>query len=261
MSKIAKRAISYLSFFALAGVILLSCATFYTDKSKQIKIATGRLIEGNHGYVSIPPSDNEFDSISGKLQNAFSKYPEDFLAEHIDYVVIYKRLFYLDYFEDERSELAGTIGKRTVFVTLRDGLWYVENVFHHEFNHLLAEEYYALFDKEKWKSFNPSDFDYQGRYASWAYVEMHGTSQPWFDTTCLHQGFLSEYSKTRLIEDLARYAEALFMSSREFWDAYDRFENVKGKAKLAIDFYNKLHPIFTEEYFRELTIQQEGIKN
>ncbi|MGB3341427.1 MAG: hypothetical protein WBB37_08100 [bacterium] len=149
-------------------------------------------------------------------------------------------------------DFAGTIGENTVFVTLRDGLWYVENVFHHELNHMLSDRHYALFNREKWKSFNPSDFNYKGRYAPWTYVVNHGTSQPWFDTTYLHQGFLSEYSKTRLCEDFARYAEALFMSEKRFWDAFDKYERVREKAKLTIDFYTRLDSMFTEDYFREL---------
>lgn len=36
------------------------------------------------------------------------------------------------------------------------------------------------------------------------------------------------------------------------WDAFDKYERVKDKAKLVIEFYNKLHPTFTEEFFRGL---------
>jgi hypothetical protein len=228
----------------------------YTTKVKDVRIRKGRHVENEHGYIAIPPSQSEFNSMSHEIQKALSKYPKELLTEHIDYVVMFRSLTSVSYFDDEELKYGGTVSQKHVIITLRDGLEYVENIFHHEFNHVLANEHYELFDRERWEDSNPTDFNYHGRYGSSTYIIKHGTSQPWFDTTYLHQGFLSEYSKTKLVEDVARYAEALFLSEQRFWDAFDNYERVRAKARLLIDFYYKLDPIFTEEYFRELENQQ-----
>jgi hypothetical protein len=247
-----------ISLLVIAGILMFSCATMqYTPKTKDVTISKGRPADDENRFIAIPPNSSEFVSMSKEIQKALKKYPKDFLISHVHYVVLYRSMTSVSYFDDDDLEFAGTIGHKYVYVTLRDGLGYVENVFHHEFNHILADDHYELFDREGWENLNPPDFRYEGRYTSYVYVVEHGTSQPWFDTTFLPQGFLSEYSKTTLIEDFARYAEALFMSEKEFWDAYDKYEKVRGKADLCIEFYNKLHPIFTGAYFRDLRIEQE----
>lgn|GEM_PF-6252756 len=253
-----KRILYYIFILVILYPWLDGCVAkrTYIDESTRIKFVSGRSLDSlKIGWESISPTRKQFSNIRKELQKAFNKYPDNFLIHYLDMIIIYAELNY------QGVEYAGSLNmpRRCIFVTLRDGLSYVENVFHHELNTILLEKECKLFDAEKWSSCNPEDFSYWDTTRGCEYVRTHGTSQPWVDTTYFHQGFTSKYSMTSLDNDLSRYAEALFMSEKEFWDAFDEYERVREKARLTINFYNKLHPMFTEEYFRGPGNQQ-GVK-
>lgn len=225
----------------------------YIDKSTGIKFIFGDSDSSSHRIKLIAPTKTQFSNTIKELQKAFNKYPKDFLIHYFEMIIIYDKMTH-----QKGVERAGGLNmhRRCIFIALRDGVGYVENIFHHMFNAILQiKERKSI--RGDWFRCNPEGFSYWGGRQGFNYIKTHGTSQPWFDTTYLHQGFTSEYSMTSLDNDLSRYAEALFMSRKEFWDAFDKYERVRAKARLLIDLYNKLHPMFTEEYFRELGTQQE----
>lgn len=194
----------------------------------------------------IQMNDAQFLEVKKELQNAFQKYPPELLSKYLEKVIVFESMNLYG------AEYAGTFVNNTAYLTLRDGISYIESVFHHEFNTILLEHHPELFNRFEWISHNPDSFVYWDASRGVEYLKKYGTSQPAFETTYLSDGFLCKYSMTSLDNDLSRYAEGLFTSKKEFWDAFDTFEKVRNKAGTAIEFYNKLNPIFTEKYFRRL---------
>jgi hypothetical protein len=51
------------------------------------------------------------------------------------------------------------------------------------------------------------------------------------------------------------FAQNLFRPEKNFWNYVDRFPRIKQKAKLLINFYNKISAMYTEQYFRKMENQ------
>ena len=68
----------------------------------------------------------------------------------------------------------------------------------------------------------------------------------------LNKGYLAAYSLSNWENDFNMYAEYIFSGDPQFWNLVDDYPLIKEKTKLVIDFYQQLHPVFTENYFRLL---------
>jgi hypothetical protein len=53
--------------------------------------------------------------------------------------------------------------------------------------------------------------------------------------------------------DINTFAQNIFSPSENFWKIADGYLRIKKKVKILIDFYNKIDPMFTEDYFRRLS--------
>jgi len=137
-----KRVLYYTFILAIFYPWLDGCVAkrTYIDESTQIKFVSGRSLDGvKKDWKSITPTRKQFSNTKKELQKAFSKYPNNFLIHYLDMIIIYAKLNY------QGVEYAGSINrdKKCIFITLRDGLSYVENIFHHEFNTILLDKEYG----------------------------------------------------------------------------------------------------------------------
>ena len=147
----------------------------------------------------------------------------------------------------------------------------IEQTFHHEFSHLLFLKYIKNFSVINWRKNLPQNFSYEEDYVDEIYESserlyyivyrgfLNNCGYPWynfkleFDDHFLKMGFLFGYATYSLHEDFASIAENLFRPRPEFWDFVSRYEKIREKTQLVIDFYHSIDPIFTEEYFRRFS--------
>src|SRR5262249_10670483 len=123
--------------------------------------------------------------------------------------------------------------------------------FHHEFSSILFRNYPSLLDTIAWKNANIPGFDYNDPEAGVGAIRKNQSSQE-LDTALCAKGFLTQYAYSSLENDINTVAQNLFKPSHGFWEIVDRYPRINRKTKLLIAFYNQLHSVFTESYFRQM---------
>jgi len=196
------------------------------------------------------------------VMRELGKYPKSVVSKTI------RRIYILGEMLVYRSlRFAGTASHECVYIVVRDrSLGYtddfVESVFHQEYSTLLLNRHLMYFDQKSWKAVNPEGFAYLGPN-SWdrvrgkdggarAMTKAKGSVLLSSDPARVRQGFLSRYAMSSIENDFNAYAAALFRNDTGFWKHVEKHAAVKKKAELAIEFYHKIDPTFTREYFRKL---------
>jgi len=193
----------------------------------------------------LPP---ERERAVSAIRSAMMKYPPSLLAGNVRAVYIVRSL------EFDGISAGATNSADEVYIAddeVQQGFTdeWLERAFHHEFSSILLRNYEGSFREADWLAANPAGFRYgesgvdsikAGRASEEPVPEQH------------QQGFLHEYGRGALEDDFNSFAESLFSNSRDFWKAVDRFEGVRKKTQLAIEFYHSLDPSFTEAMFRNL---------
>ena len=183
------------------------------------------------------------------LKIALDKYSKNVLDENL------RKVYLLGDLNFYGVAYGGTYYDKSVFMVIKSDLEgytdaYVEKTFHHEFSSILFYKYKSDFDEEHWVGANALEFKYGN--GGLEAIKSGNTSLK-FDEQCNKLGLLNEYSKASVEEDFNEMEGNLFLSSKEFWEVVDKYDRIKKKIKLMIEFYNKIDPMFTEEYFRGLT--------
>ena len=94
---------------------------------------------------------------------------------------------------------------------------------------------------------NPAGFRYgKGGLAA----IMNSKADMKLDPALNERGFLTAYGEASFEEDFNLYCQNLFNGGEPFWKLADTYPKIKAKTDLAILFYNKIDPVFTESYFR-----------
>jgi len=202
------------------------------------------------------------------VRYALSKYPEPMIRKTI------RRIYILGEMVVYRSlRFAGTASHECVYVVVGDKSWgytndFIESVFHQEYSTLLLNRHLGHFDQKGWRSANPEGFAYLGPN-SWdrvrgkdggaqAMTKTAGSVLLSSDPANVRKGFLSKYAMSSIENDFNAYAAAMFRNETGFWEHAARYAPVKKKADLAIEFYRRIDPIFTREYFRSLPSSAAG---
>ena len=128
---------------------------------------------------------------------------------------------------------------------------YMEQTFHHEYSSILYRNYPSFIDEEAWKEANITGFDYNDPENGVGAIRNNESSQD-LDTALCKKGFLTQYSLSGIENDINTFAQNIFSPSAGFWKIVDQYPRIKRKVKLLIDFYNRIDPLFTVEYFKNL---------
>jgi len=191
---------------------------------------------------------DEIPRMQKVLGKALGKYPAELLKKNLKGIYVFKTMFFLG------LQYGGTYHKRKVYITnngIENGYsnYYIEGTFHHEFSSVLMKRHTRYFKKEAWLETNPPGFAY-GKGG----VEALRTEETnlKLDSNLFETGFLNEYSQASIEEDFNCYAEYLFLTDPDFWVAWENNEAIRRKTAILIRFYQRIDPIFTLEYFREL---------
>lgn len=188
------------------------------------------------------------------LAHALKKYPPEVLKRDLKAVYVLSELRYSGVIT------SGTNSRTSVYLKIGDvekGFTdaHIEGVFHAEFSSILLRNHSNLFDKMAWQDVNPPGFKYLGNGVDAVKQKKARTML----NDALHEsGFLVEYCQSTMENDLNGFAKMLFNGETALWKTAAKFSKIRRKLDLALTFYQKLTPTFTEEFFRRLTRQGDA---
>ena len=194
-------------------------------------------------------SKSETNNVIITLKKTLSKYPEKVLCAYLKQIFVFKSMRFYG------VPFGGTSSKQTVYITNDEDNFtcsynLLENYFHHEFSSILLHKNPCKFQKRKWKRINPEDFRY-GKGGLQAIVT--GTAEMNFDYELNERGFLTRYSEASVEEDFNVYCQNIFNGGEAFWKLVDKFQKIKAKTELVLQFYHRIDPNFNLQYFNSLT--------
>jgi hypothetical protein len=198
-----------------------------------------------NGY-SLPLNKNNESRGLSIIKSALDKYPEEMLKNNL------KKVYLLGALKFYGLSYGGTYYDNKIYLCIKDSALgydskYIEKAFHHEFSSILLKNY--SIDELEWEYLNHSEFEYGdgGKEAL-----KSGSARLDFDAKYNKMGFLNQYSTASFEEDFNEICANLFASSNRFWNLTGNYTRIRKKALMAIDFYSKINPVFTEEYFKGL---------
>lgn len=187
---------------------------------------------------------SEFARSNYILNKVLEMYPTSFLKRNLGVIYV------LNSIEFHGISISGTISGRNVYIAypgIADIL--VELTFHHEFSHILFNNFRNYFDRESWEKANPNSFQY-GK-GGLAFIKQNRPSNL-FDATLHEEGFLNEYSRSSLDEDFSSIAAHLFLGSVRFWKIVSQYPRIKEKTDLVVAFYHNIDSEFDESFFKSI---------
>lgn len=201
--------------------------------------------------MATPVSYSEQGRLLDITQKSLDKYPDKVIRSNLKEIYILKTLMFFG------LEYGGTYHKRKLYFTdngIEKGYTdeYIEGTIHHEFSSIILKRNNNYFDEAAWLAANPIGFVYgEGGVEA---LKSENTSLE-LDSSLYIQGFLNEYSLASLEEDFNCFAEYIFISGEEFWQAWEQSEAIRKKTEILISFYNRIDPFFTLEYLKGLGCQ------
>ncbi|GAB4292518.1 MAG: hypothetical protein Kow0068_17760 [Marinilabiliales bacterium] len=198
-------------------------------------------------------SAGEIARTKAVLDIAMKKYPAHVLSENLE------KIYLLSELEFYGVKYAGTYSDKTLYIAnsgLDEGYTnrFIEQSFHHEFSSILYWKYLHYFNKELWTSLNPDADTIYFDDLGGAGAMITGTDNDEFDPKYHEIGFLYQYATSSFENDVNSFAENLFKAKPGFWDAVDKYDKIRQKTEIIIEFYNKLDTVFTEKYFRKISL-------
>lgn len=242
-----------------AFVLLFPAVVFANNDTT---VVNGIIIESNYSVFIFPEewrdgsinatgeqiTPGELERAGPIIARALKKYPRNLLTLTLRAVYLIKSMKFYN------VGFGGTNSTDAVYVT-NDGEangytdFYIEQTFHHEFSSILFRNYPSLIDTVTWKKQNDPGFDYNDPEAGVGAIKNNASSQG-LSTTLAEKGMLTQYALSSLENDINTLAQNLFRPEKNFWSIADNYPRVGKKVKLLIEFYSKLSPVFTEQYFR-----------
>lgn len=182
---------------------------------------------------------------------SLKKYPEALLNATLKAVYLVKSISFFN------VNFGGTNSTDAVFISSNgesNGYTdiYIEQTFHHEFSSILYRDYPSLIDTLSWKKQNEPGFNYNDPASGVGAIKNNESSQG-LNARLAEKGMLTQYAMSSLENDINTLAQNLFRPYPDFWKITDKYPRVGNKVRLLINFYGKLNPIFTEQYFRSFS--------
>jgi len=201
---------------------------------------------------SVLPED-QIERARSLLSRGLAKYPREVLARNLKAVYALAQLRY------RGVVTSGTNSRTAVYVKLgneKAGFTdrHIEGVFHAEFSSILLRNQGRFLDRAAWEKVNPPGFKYLGDGVE---AVKQGKAGLRSEEGLLEQGFLSEYGRSTLENDLNGIVARLFTGDASLWAMAERYPKIGAKLRLTLTFYQKLDPAFTEAFFRGLVKAEE----
>ena len=192
----------------------------------------------------------EIERSKSIIARAFNKYSVSSLKKNLQIIYFLKSMKFYD------VGYGGTNSTDALYLTNNGAAMgyndlYMEQTFHHEYSSILYRNYPSFIDEEAWKEANITGFDYNDPENGVGAIRNNESSQD-LDTALCKKGFLTQYSLSGIENDINTFAQNIISPSAGFWKIVDQYPRIKRKVKLLIDFYNRIDPLFTVEYFKKL---------
>jgi len=180
------------------------------------------------------------------LQKAFAKYPIPVIKNHLHAIYFAREI------NHDGLKYGGTYDPFRGIMYLVNMGWQAENdsiyAIHHELSSLLLKRH--SFYINPWEDFNPRGFKYLFDRS-----ETHRDIVDIYDNISLtgteddyKKGFVTDYGQTNFENDFNEYSAMIFTYPEKFKKIMNQYPRVRGKFKVWLEFYQKIDPIFTEEY-------------
>ena len=178
------------------------------------------------------------------LQETFAKYPDQVIKAHINAI----------YFSAEINEDGLKYGG--TYDPFRRILYIVDNgsrkddhsiySIHHEISSLLLVRH--SFFINPWTDHNPKNFNYlfdvfKESAKIYSQTSLVGSKEDYL------KGFMDSYGQTSFENDFNEYSAMIFTYPEKFKNIMNRYPRVRAKFLVWLNYYHKIDPIFTEEYF------------
>lgn len=249
----------WMSIYALFAKNPVSAqeTAFYQDDQTGIKIIWGDVsnkvfpsswqtypINGN----AVPISVVEQKRFLPILLKAMRKYPDAVLQHNLRNIYLCSELSFYG------VKYGGTNSNDCLYLCnngIKNGYTdlYLEQIFHHEFSSILYRNYPRHFDVTEWMKYTKYNFK-TGNTGAEAIRD--GNSKTEFDEELCQKGLLYQYAMSTMENDINSFAENLFAPTRDFWKLVTQYPNIEHKLYALIDFYHKINPKFTYDYFYNL---------
>jgi hypothetical protein len=178
------------------------------------------------------------------LEEALAKYPVPVIKNYLNGV------YFAGLLKDGVLYGGGTFDSTRRIVYLVDNgtksVQQAMGTFHHEFSSLLLFRHGLLLNP--WLEQHPEGFRYRSQMYEdskdvYANTSLFGTKADY------EKGFMNPYGQTNFENDFNEYAAMVFTYPEKFKQIMDQYPRVRCKFLVFLDFYQKIDPIFTEEYF------------
>jgi hypothetical protein len=190
------------------------------------------------------------------LQKALGKYPVEVIKKYLN------AIYFANEIDVDGFKLGGTYDpfRRIIYMVDNGGNNNTQSmhVFHHEFSSLLLNSH--SFFVNPWTDNNPQDFSYlydinKNRLQTYNKTSLLGTEADY------EKGFMNTYGQTDFGNDFSEYSAMIFTYPEKFKKIMNKYSRVRGKFKVWLEFYQKIDPIFTEEYLLGEVSPQPNEKN
>ncbi len=187
-------------------------------------------------------SKNKITKTQKIIKDELDKYPENVLKNLHDIYALDSLTFY-------GIPYGGTSSTNKIYLT-NGSDWYMRHALHHEFSSILLKKYPDYFDKKSWKQNNPSDFKYSGDGREFIKEKKHYTPKM---NQLYNKGFLNDYAQSSIENDCNEFAGKMFCNDGEFWRIIKRFNRLKGKFEIMLQFYQSLDKKLDINYFKKIS--------
>jgi hypothetical protein len=177
------------------------------------------------------------------LQKAFDKYPVEIIKKYLN------AIYYAGEIDADGDKADGTYDpfRRIIYLVNSGSLKENQSIYiiHHEFSSLLLKSH--SFWVDPWTDHHPKDFKYfDDIYDDWKEVEKARITIT--DADFFKKGFVSNYGLTNFSNDFSEYSAMIFTYPEKFKKIMNQYPRVRGKFLVWLEYYQKIDPIFTEEY-------------
>ncbi|MCB9189939.1 MAG: hypothetical protein H6600_08920 [Flavobacteriales bacterium] len=186
---------------------------------------------------------SEIERSKRNVLAALKKYPIEFLQKNLKGIYVLKSIEFFG------QKFGGTNSSDIVYIA-NNGVsmgytnFYLEKSFHHEFSSILLRNYPSLLDKSKWAEKNGISYGAGGVQALKNNTDSQSLQDKWAS-----KGFLHEYACSSQENDFNAFAENIFNPDKDFYNQVEKFEVLKHKFDMIIDFYAHLDPWFSRNFF------------
>lgn len=187
-------------------------------------------------------SESKKESCSSKIMDIASNYPNDFLAEHLDSIIL------LDSIKLQNVTASGLYIKlkhngrshyKTIYLSCSSNADKVARIFHHEFSSIILKYKLNNKNKNRWKSISENNYCAENK--------MSGNFCPGYkknyDRKIIKNlnefGIITHYGNTSLENDFNIYAEFVFARPEALYRLTQEYSTIKDKLKIFLETYKK----------------------